>query len=43
MVEEVLAARGIVVSHKTVRQWARKFGQEFATRIRRRLPQLGDK
>ena len=38
MVEEMLAARGIVVSHETVRQWALKFGQEFANRIRRRLP-----
>ena len=26
MVEEMLAARGIDVSHETVRQWARKFG-----------------
>src|ERR687885_919436 len=43
MVEEMLAARGIVVSHETVRQWALKFGQEFANRIRRRLPQAGDK
>src|SRR3712207_5694833 len=42
MVEEMLAARG-VVSHETVRQWALKFGQEFANRIRRRLPQAGDK
>src|ERR1700746_1144909 len=25
MVEELLAARGITVSHETVRQWARKF------------------
>jgi putative transposase len=38
MVEEMLAARGIVVSHETVRRWALKFGQEFASRIRRRLP-----
>ena len=30
MVEEMLAARGIEVSHETVRQWARKFGQAFA-------------
>jgi putative transposase len=30
MVEELLAARGIIVSHETVRQWARKFGQQFA-------------
>src|SRR3712207_434887 len=43
MVEEMLAARGIIVSHETVRQWARKFGQAFANRIRRRLPSGGDK
>ena len=43
MVEEMLAARGILVSHETVRQWARKFGQEFANQIRRRLPCAGDK
>jgi putative transposase len=43
MVEEMLAARGIVVSHETVRQWALKFGQAFANRIRRRLPCAGDK
>ena len=27
MVEEMLAARGITVSHETIRQWALKFGQ----------------
>ena len=43
MVAEMLAARGIVASHETVRQWALKFGQEFANRIRRRLPRAGDK
>src|SRR3712207_5072369 len=43
MVEEMLAARGIVVSHESVRQWARKFGQAFANQIRRRLPTAGDK
>jgi putative transposase len=48
MVEEMLAARGITVSHETVRQWARKFGQgkfgqDFANQIRRRLPSPGDK
>ena len=43
MVEELLAARGIIVSHETVRQWARKFGQAFANQIRRRLPRTGDK
>jgi len=43
MAEEMLAARGIIVSHEAVRQWARKFGQAFANQIRRRLPGAGDK
>src|ERR671920_1900978 len=43
MVEEMLAARDILVSHETVRQWALKFGQSFANQIRRRLPATGDK
>src|SRR6478735_4447479 len=43
MVEEMMAARGIVVSHETIRQWVFKFGQEFTSRIRRRLPRAGDK
>ena len=43
MVEALLAARAIIVSHETVRQWARKFGQRFANQIRRRLPRVGDK
>ena len=43
MVEEMLAARGILVSYETVRQWALKFGQSFANQIRRRLPAAGDK
>jgi putative transposase len=42
-VEEMLAARGITVSHETVRQWGLKFGQAFANPIRRRLPGAGDK
>ena len=43
MAEEMLAARGILVSHETVRQWAMKFGQTFANQIRRRLPASGDR
>jgi putative transposase len=43
MVDELLAARGIIVSHETVRQWALKFGQAFANQVRRRLPAAGDK
>ena len=43
MIEEMLAACGLTVSYEIVRQWARKFGQDFATQIRRRLPGAGDK
>jgi putative transposase len=43
MVEEMLALRGIVVSHEAVRRWGLKFGREYAARIRRRLPRGGDK
>ena len=32
LVEELLAARGIVVSHETVRQWARKSARCSPTR-----------
>ena len=43
MVDELLAARAIIVSQETVRQWVRMFGQGFANQIRRRLPAAGDK
>ncbi|ACM39802.1 MULTISPECIES: IS6 family transposase [Rhizobium/Agrobacterium group] len=44
MVEDLLAARGIIVSHQTVRLWAEKFGRRFANEIRRRSAgKLGDK
>ena len=42
MVDALLAARGIIVSHETVRQWALKFGQGFANQVWRRLPTAGD-
>ena len=42
MVEELLAERGIIVSHEAVRQWARKLGQQFANQIRRRLPRVAE-
>ena len=31
MVEEMLAVRGIEVSHETVRKWGLKFGREIET------------
>ena len=43
MVEKMLAARGISVTHETIRQWGLKFDREFANRIRRRAPRRGDK
>jgi putative transposase len=42
-VEELLFERGVTVSHEAVRQWCRKFGQEYANRLRRRRPQPDDK
>jgi putative transposase len=43
MVEVLLSARGIIVSHETVRCWAEKCGRIYANKIRRRAPQFGDK
>ena len=43
VVEEMPAARGIDVSHETVRQWAEKFGRKFSNRIPRRASARGDK
>ncbi len=42
-VEALLAERGIVVTYETVRQWCRKFGQQFAKQLRCRRAQPGDK
>ncbi len=41
-VEELLAKRGIIVSYETVRQWCRKFGPEYARKLKRRQGRLGD-
>ncbi len=42
-VEELLAERGVALTYETVRQWCRKFGQQYANTLRRRRPQPGDK
>ena len=42
-VEELLAERGVLVTYETVRQWRRKFGQQYANTLRRRRPRPGDK
>ncbi len=41
-VEELLAERGIGVSYETVRQWCRKFGQQYANQLRCRRAKPGD-
>lgn len=41
-VEELLAARGIIVSYEAVRQWCLKFGPAFAKQLRHRQGRPGD-
>jgi putative transposase len=41
-VELILAERGVIVSHESIRHWCRKFGADFARRLRRRRPKPGD-
>ena len=42
-VEELLAARGILVSHEAIRKWCQKFGPEYAQKLRYRQARPGDK
>jgi putative transposase len=42
-VETLLAERGIVVSHESIRAWGLRFGRAFATALKRRRPRPGDK
>jgi putative transposase len=41
-VELILAERGVVVTHESIRNWCQKFGAAFAERLRRRRPRPGD-
>jgi putative transposase len=41
-VEEMMLARGVTVSHETIRQWTGKFGQAYANALRRRRARPGD-
>lgn len=41
--EELLAERGVLVTSEMIRQWCRKFGQAYASALRRRRPRPGDK
>src|SRR5262245_55779311 len=42
-VEELVFERGVIVTYEAIRQWCRKFGQEYANQLRRRRPRPGDK
>src|SRR5215207_9772323 len=42
-VEELLLERGVVVTYEAIRKWCHKFGQPYATQLRRRRPRPGDK
>ena len=42
-VEDLLAARGVVVSREAIRLWVNRFGRHFANCIRRDRPQPNDK
>src|SRR5215208_2212536 len=42
-VELILAARGVVVSYETIRDWSVRFGPTYAKNLKRRRPQPGDK
>ena len=42
-IEEMMLARGIILSHETVRQWCAKFGQTYANALRRRRVRPGDR
>jgi len=42
-VETILAARGVVVSYESIREWGLRFGRLFANTLKRRRPKPGDK
>ena len=42
-VEDLLAARGVVVSRETIRNWVNRFGRHFARCIKRDRPAANNK
>jgi putative transposase len=42
-VEELLLARGVIVTYEAIRKWCQQFGQAYANQLRRRRPKPGDK
>ena len=42
-VELMMAERGVIVSHESIRQWCLKFGEEYAQKLRKKRGRPGDK
>ncbi|MGH3866012.1 MAG: IS6 family transposase [Pseudonocardiaceae bacterium] len=42
-VQEMMLQRGVTVTHETIHQWSRKFGQRYANGLRRRRARPSDK
>ncbi len=42
-VETILAERGVMVSHESIRAWGLRFGRAFANALKKRRPRPGDK
>jgi hypothetical protein len=40
--EQPLCAHGVIVTYEAIRQWCRKFGQQYANQLRRRRPRPGE-
>jgi putative transposase len=41
-IEDILAQRGIIVTHESIRLWCNKFGSKYATRLRKKHQGYGD-
>ena len=41
-IEDLLAERGIIVSYEAIRQWCRRFGSEYARRLKKTAGRLGE-
>ena len=41
-IEDLLARRGVLVTHESIRLWCNKFGPPFSKRLKRRHPRFGD-
>jgi putative transposase len=41
-IEDLLAQRGIIVTHESIRLWCNKFGSKFAAKLRKRHQGYGD-